>query len=44
VAQSDDADKDVFAATQALMTLLEEQIRKEPQRYVWAHRKWRARR
>jgi lauroyl/myristoyl acyltransferase len=44
VAETDDADQDVFNATQQLMTLLEQQIRAEPARYLWAHRKWRARR
>jgi len=43
VAETDDADKDVFDATQQLMTLLEKQIRAEPACYLWAHRKWRAR-
>jgi len=44
VAETDDPAKDVFDATQQLMTLLEQQIRAEPARYLWAHRKWRARR
>lgn len=34
-------DKDIFDATQALTKLLEDAIRKYPEQYLWAHRRWK---
>jgi|GEM_PF-154814 len=43
VAQTENAEKDIFDATQKLMKILEEEIRKCPECWLWAHRKWRNR-
>jgi len=44
VARSENPADDIAAATQALMRILEQEIRAAPTMYVWAHRKWRPRR
>lgn len=41
--RTDDAEKDVYEMTHHLMYLLEQEIRRNPGMWVWAHRKWRAR-
>ena len=42
VPKTDNAAKDIFDTTQKLMAILENEIRQQPGRYLWAHRKWRA--
>jgi KDO2-lipid IV(A) lauroyltransferase len=44
VAHTEDAQRDLFEATQRMMTLLEQEIRKTPGQWLWMHRKWRPRR
>jgi KDO2-lipid IV(A) lauroyltransferase len=44
VAHTEDAQRDLFEATQTMMTLLEQEIRKTPGQWLWMHRKWRTRR
>ena len=41
VAETDDAEKDIREATQRCMDCLELEIRRAPENYLWAHRKWR---
>jgi len=43
IPQTVDVKKDIFDATQELMHILENEIRKEPGMWLWAHRKWRKR-
>jgi len=44
VARGENPADDIAAATQALMRILEQEIRAAPTMYLWAHRKWRPRR
>lgn len=41
VAETDDPEKDIREATQRCMDCLELEIRRAPENYLWAHRKWR---
>lgn len=41
VAETDDAEKDIREATQRAMSCLEREVRRAPEYYLWAHRKWR---
>ena len=41
VAETDDPEKDIREATQRCMDCLEQEIRRAPENYLWAHRKWR---
>jgi KDO2-lipid IV(A) lauroyltransferase len=41
VNESDDPEKDIREATQRCMDCLEKEIRRAPENYLWAHRKWR---
>ena len=41
VNETDDAEKDIREATQRAMSCLEQEIRRAPENYLWAHRKWR---
>jgi KDO2-lipid IV(A) lauroyltransferase len=41
VSREGNAEQDIFDTTQKLMSILEEEIRQQPGRYLWAHRKWR---
>ena len=41
VPRTDDMKKDIFDATQKIMKILEDEIRKDPGMWLWAHRKWR---
>ena len=43
VPQTDNSEKDIFDATQKLMKILENEIKKYPGLWLWAHRKWRKR-
>ena len=41
VNETDDPEKDIREATQRCMDCLEKEIRRAPENYLWAHRKWR---
>ncbi len=41
VAETDDVEKDIREATQRAMSCLEQEVRRAPEYYLWAHRKWR---
>lgn len=41
VAETDDVEKDIREATQRAMSCLEREVRRAPEYYLWAHRKWR---
>ena len=43
IPQTDDLKKDIFDATQELILILENEIRKDPGMWLWSHRKWRKR-
>lgn len=40
----DDSDKNEFAITEAYNKILEEEIRKQPENWLWSHRRWKHKR
>ena len=41
IPQTNNSEKDIFDGTQKIMKILENEIKKYPDHWLWAHRKWR---